>query len=107
MGSELLRAEAGFEDLNTSADRHLEYFRTRYFLSPSPIPSKPLLFTEHYFSDLPSISAVVWSKTGGAELIFLSSFDCYQLGDLIRCVVGARRNLSVREILRQLTQEIP
>ncbi|KZV57203.1 hypothetical protein F511_40560 [Dorcoceras hygrometricum] len=63
MGSELLRAEAGFEDLNSSADRHLAYFRTRHFLSPSPIPSKPLLFIEHYFSDLLSISAVVWSKT--------------------------------------------
>ncbi|KZV31188.1 hypothetical protein F511_43930 [Dorcoceras hygrometricum] len=30
---------------------------------------------------------------GGAELILLSSFDCYQLGDL------------VREFLRQLTRE--
>ncbi|KZV41261.1 hypothetical protein F511_41201 [Dorcoceras hygrometricum] len=49
-----------------------------------------LLFTEHYFSDLSSISAVVWSKIGGAELVLLSSFDCYQLGDLIRRVGGAR-----------------
>ncbi|KZV30347.1 hypothetical protein F511_24560 [Dorcoceras hygrometricum] len=105
MGSELIRAEAGFEDLNTSADRHLAYFRTRHYLSPSPIPSKPLLFTEHYFSDLPSISAVFWSKTGGAELVLLRSFDCYQLSDLIQRVGGARRNPCVREFLRQLTQE--
>ncbi|KZV33494.1 hypothetical protein F511_37381 [Dorcoceras hygrometricum] len=54
------------------------------------VRSVELLFTEHYFSDLPSISAVVWSNTGGAELVLLSSFDCYQLGDLIRCVGGAR-----------------
>ncbi|KZV29764.1 hypothetical protein F511_44789 [Dorcoceras hygrometricum] len=97
--------EAEFEDLNMSADWHLAYFRTRHFLSPSPIPSKPLLFTEHYFSYLPSIFAVVWSKTGDAELILLRSFDCYQLGDLIRRVGGARTNPCVREFLRQLTRE--
>ncbi|KZV22822.1 hypothetical protein F511_41288 [Dorcoceras hygrometricum] len=28
---------------------------------------------------------------GGAELVSLSSFDCYQLGDLSRRVEGARR----------------
>ncbi|KZV52093.1 hypothetical protein F511_41432 [Dorcoceras hygrometricum] len=107
MGSELLRAEVGIKDLNASVDRHLEYFRTRHFLSPSPIPSKPLLFTEHYSSYLPSISAIVWSKTGGVELVLLSSFDCYQLGDLIQHVGGARRNPCVREFLRQLTREFP
>ncbi|KZV57818.1 hypothetical protein F511_24957 [Dorcoceras hygrometricum] len=63
------------------------------------------LFTERYFSDLPSISAVVWSKVGGAELVSLSPFDCYQLGDLSRRVGGALRNFSVREFLRQLTRE--
>ncbi|KZV49307.1 Minichromosome maintenance family protein isoform 1 [Dorcoceras hygrometricum] len=105
MGSELIRTKAEFEDLYTSADRHMAYFRTRHFLSPSLIPSKHLLFTEHCFSDLPSISVVVWSKTGGAELVLLSSFDCYQLSNLIRRVGGAQRNLSVCEILRQLTQE--
>ncbi|KZV20443.1 hypothetical protein F511_13441 [Dorcoceras hygrometricum] len=74
MGSESIRAEAGFEDLNTSVDRHLAYFRTRYFLSPSPIPSKPLLFTEHYFSDLPSISAVVWSKFPTEGTVVVADF---------------------------------
>ncbi|KZV40530.1 hypothetical protein F511_22369 [Dorcoceras hygrometricum] len=51
------------------------------------------------------MSAVVWSKTGGAKLVFLRSFDCYQLGDLIRRVGGARRNPYVREFQRQLTRE--
>ncbi|KZV26597.1 WRKY transcription factor 55 [Dorcoceras hygrometricum] len=64
-----------------------------------------LMFIEHYFSDLPSIYTVVWSKVGGAELVSLSPFDCYQLGDLSRRVGGARRNFSVREFLRQLIRE--
>ncbi|KZV46998.1 putative pectinesterase 67 [Dorcoceras hygrometricum] len=69
------------------------------------IVAQNLVFTEHYFSDLPSISIVVWSKTGGAELVLLSSFNCYYLGDLIRRVGGSRRNPRVREFLRQLTRE--
>ncbi|KZV52554.1 NAC domain-containing protein 16-like [Dorcoceras hygrometricum] len=64
------------------------------------------MFTEHYFFDLPSISTVVLSKTGGAELVLLSSFDCYQLGDLIRRVGGARRNpcvlLTENNLIHQL-----
>ncbi|KZV27973.1 hypothetical protein F511_06448 [Dorcoceras hygrometricum] len=94
-----------FEDLNESADRHLAYFRTRYFLFPSPTPSKPLLFIEHYLLDLPSTSAIVWSKVGGAELGSLNPFDCYQLSDLSRLVGGERRNFSVREFLRQLIRD--
>ncbi|KZV41886.1 hypothetical protein F511_32572 [Dorcoceras hygrometricum] len=45
------------------------------------------------------------SYTGGTTLVLLSSFDCYQLGDLIRRIEGARRNPCVREFLRQLTRE--
>ncbi|KZV31106.1 hypothetical protein F511_14987 [Dorcoceras hygrometricum] len=48
------------------------------------------MFTE----PLPSISTVIWSKVGGVELLSLSSFDCYQSGDLSRRVEGARRNYS-------------
>ncbi|KZV23560.1 hypothetical protein F511_32351 [Dorcoceras hygrometricum] len=80
MGSELIRTEAGFEDLNTSVDRHLAYFRPRYFLSSSS--SKPSIVTVH-------------------QTLFLRfTVDfCRSLEQ------GARRNFSVRECLRQLTRE--
>ncbi|KZV31208.1 hypothetical protein F511_14903 [Dorcoceras hygrometricum] len=83
--------------------RHI--FKPDISLSSYTITLKPLLFTEHYFSNLPSISAVAWSNVGGAELVSLSSFNCYQLGDLSRRVEGARTIYSVRRFSRQQTRE--
>ncbi|KZV43877.1 hypothetical protein F511_15176 [Dorcoceras hygrometricum] len=84
MGSELIRAESGFEDLNTSVDRNLAYFRTRYFLSPSLIPSKPLRFTENYFSDLPSISAVVLEQDLSSQTVPAVFVETSKEADLSR-----------------------
>ncbi|KZV32858.1 hypothetical protein F511_06122 [Dorcoceras hygrometricum] len=38
-----------------------------------------VLFTEPFSGRLPSIYGVVWIKTGGAELVLLSSLDCETL----------------------------
>ncbi|KZV41475.1 putative receptor-like protein kinase [Dorcoceras hygrometricum] len=47
------------------------------------------MFIKPFSGRLPSISAVVWGKTGGAELVLISSFDCYQFGVVDRRVRGA------------------
>ncbi|KZV34518.1 hypothetical protein F511_21755, partial [Dorcoceras hygrometricum] len=51
---------------------------------------------EPYFLRLSSIYAAVWSKIGGAELVFLRPFDWYQFGELNRRIEGARSSFRVR-----------
>ncbi|KZV37752.1 leucine-rich repeat containing protein [Dorcoceras hygrometricum] len=76
-------------DLSVSADPYLAYFRPRLPFSFFQLNPRSVLFIEPLSGRFPSISVVVWIKTGGAELVLLSSLDWYQFGVVDRRVGGA------------------